>query len=450
MKNTLSSYFKRETKKIGFFGLGKSNLALIKLLPIGDTPVILRSDKAINRALIPHNIKIEAIYEGARSLDDISEDVLILSPSVRRDRAALALAKEKGIALTSDAELFFENANPKAPIFAITGSDGKSTTATLAARLMQKRFEALALCGNIGTPMLDKAETSDAFVTELSSFQLTYARPKARRALITNITPNHLNWHKSFEEYRDAKLSLLDEADERIICADDSTLCEYGKGKSIFAIYSIKRNFHELKGSFSAEAFITIENGFIEKNGERIIGIESILRREEHNLQNLMGAIALSDGYTDLSQIQEVAKGFNGLSHRAEFIRSINGVEYINSSIDTSPLRTAATLRAMSRPCILILGGVGKGLSYDSLLCEIKKHVRTVIVMGNNREEITSKICGTAPIIEVKNLEEAVLVASTRANIGEAILLSPSATSYDLYSSFEERGDHFRQIVLNL
>lgn len=450
MKNTLSAYFEREIKKIGFFGLGKSNTALLNILPLGNTPVVFRSDKQINRELIPTNINIAGIHERECAFDDLTEDVLVLSPSIRRDRDKLISAKEKGILLTSDAELFFRNVDSKALIFAISGSDGKSTTATLAARLLRNHFGRLSLCGNIGVPMLAEAEAADAFVAELSSFQLTYASPKVYRALITNITPNHLNWHSSFEEYRDVKLSLLDNANERIICADDPELCRYGKKKALFAVYSSNLDFQELKSNFTSEIFITKNNGFILKNGSPLIDTKSIGRREKHNIQNLMGAIALSDGYVDISQIKATANSFGGLAHRAEFIRKIDGIDYINSSIDTSPARTAATLRSIRRPCILILGGIGKGLSYNDLSRDIKSGVRAVIVMGKNRNEIISKISGVASVLEAKDLEEAVFLARSMAKFGDTILLSPSATSYDSYSSFEERGNHFKQIVNNL
>lgn len=202
-------------KKIGFFGLGKSNLDLLQTLPLERCEIILRSEGKIDRGTLPRKLLLPKILDGERAFLDIREDVLFLSPSVRRDRRELSDAVARGVVFSSDAELFFENA--RAPIYAVTGSDGKSTTATLAEKLLLKNRNAL-LVGNIGQPMFSSlSRNADCYVAELSSFMLSYITPKVRRAAITNITPNHLDWHSSFEEYKSVKLGIFREAEEKIL-----------------------------------------------------------------------------------------------------------------------------------------------------------------------------------------------------------------------------------------
>ena len=420
--------------RIGFLGLGKSNLSLISCLPLDNCAVTLRSEKKINRADIPSHIKIEKILEGVSAFCDIDEQILICSPSIRRERCR----GEREVIFTSDCELFLER--NKKPLFAVSGSDGKSTTATLAHMLLDSSL----LVGNIGVPMTESLNKEcGCYVAELSSFMLQYASVKAERACITNITPNHLDWHKSFEEYRDTKLSLLGAAKECIINADDKVCGEY---KSAFGLISDKHSFAELKKR-DAEVIITLGDLGIERNGELILPYSRIARKEAHNIKNLMMAIALTDGYTDNTKINEVASSFSGLPHRCEVFLKKGGAEYINSSIDSSPARTVQTLESLGKKVVLLLGGKSKGVGYEALTASVKKYAERALIFGENREEIYEALKDAASCEIYADLASAAVRAMELESVCEAVLLSPASTSYDAFSSFEERGNCFKKII---
>ncbi|MBR5817036.1 MAG: hypothetical protein IKY62_00160, partial [Clostridia bacterium] len=216
MSETVLERIKRGTR-LAFFGLGKSNLSLIRSLPLDKCKVTLRSDKALSEKDIACDVKWERILVGESSCLDIDEEIMIFSPSVRRERKSLLAAKERGVIFTSDLEIFLEE-NTR-PMLAVSGSDGKSTTSTLLGLMADNSL----LIGNIGNPMVEAlGKEASLYVAELSSFMLRYANVKAKRACITNITPNHLDWHESFEEYVGTKLSLLKGSDECVINADDA------------------------------------------------------------------------------------------------------------------------------------------------------------------------------------------------------------------------------------
>ena len=428
--------------KLCFFGLGLSSTALLEHLPLKKCRVTLRSDKDINWSLIPCGARIERIFQGSSAFVDMDEDVMIFSPSVRRDRPEILEAMKRGCVFTSDAELFFEN-NDK-PVFAITGSDGKSTAATLTSLMLSAGGIKNALIGNIGRPMFPSLNSADAFVAELSSFMLTYASPKATRSCITNITPNHLDWHKDLSEYKKTKISLAKSSKEFVISDDLSEI------KGAFGIVSAKMDFHTLKKSYKAEIYMTIEDGYILRNGERFIRIDEIQRKEEYNLKNAMMAIAMTDGYASREDIAKVLKNFSGLSHRCEKILSIDRIEFYNSSIDSTPKRTAMTLESLGRQVVLILGGRSKGLDFGELIPALKKYAKVVIITGENAEEIHRAIDEEVKTVIVKGFEDAIKEGVKYAREVGVLLLSPASTSYDLFRNYAERGERFKSILTEI
>ncbi len=460
--------------RVGFFGLGISNMALIRALPEG-YPYTVRSDadslpkgypytvsdadrvegypcavrndtdrvesdfdvcpQAHTRELVPCDMT-ERVYLGKRALLDIDEDVLFLSPSVRRDRPELVLAGERGCRLMSDCELFFLESRE---LYAVTGSDGKSTTATLAAALIRGS----ALVGNIGVPFAN-APVCERYVAELSSFQLEYCVPRARRAILTSLSENHLNWHTSYEEYREAKLALIRQADEAILPV--STVGE-ASGIYPYAVFG-RLPLCEAKGIISSEHYITLEGDIIAYDGEAVAEVSRLAFREWYNIENFMGAIALASEITSREDIIRLGESFTGLSHRKELFLSVGGVDFINSSIDTTPRRCAATLEALGRRVVLILGGRGKGLSPDCMLAPIKRYAEGVVLYGEAGLELLPYISELGiPYRYFESLYPAIDCALGLARVGSALLLSPAATGYGEFKNYADRGDAFKAYI---
>lgn len=418
---------------VGFFGLGKSNVSLISTLPLDRCDVTIRSDKEINPADIPQGAKV---YTGKHAMDDIREDILFLSPSVKRDR----FRDLHGVMLSSDYELFLsEN---KKPIFAVTGSDGKSTTTRMATLLLRAGGLMASEVGNIGEPMVARLnDECDVYVAELSSFMLDAAVPKAEMAALTSLTPNHLDWHSSYENYKKTKISLLKAAEKFVISDENADIT------GAYGIVSMTRSFDELKRLYRAEVYMSCEGGYIRKNGEKLIAINDVVRSETHNIKNLMLAIAMCDGYVGEDGIRSVARSFQGLPHRCEIFLSIGGIDFYDSSIDTSPARTAQTLRSLDRECVIILGGRGKGLDYGEMKEEIKRYAHSALLVGENKHEIYSVIKDVTDCYMADNLQAAIDMGCAMAGDVGLLLLSPASASYDMFKSFEERGRSYQKLV---
>ncbi len=431
-------------KKLGFFGLGKSNLDILSRLPSGKR-VILRSEEPLP-SLPKTKAHILTVYEGKCAFDCPEEDLLICSPSVRRERKEFIPFRKKGIKFSSDCELFFENV--KQPVFAVSGSDGKSTVTALASLLLEERFGKAKAVGNIGVPMLGAIEDGcAAYACELSSFMLSYGRYRVFRGAITNINENHLNWHKDFEEYKKTKISLLYRSSESIASADCVNTKEYLERNSVYGIYSIKEDYKRLKSRFSAQVFYTLDNGYILRNGERMLSLSKIRKKGMIAVGNFLCALSLCDGYVTRKKVLEVAESFAGLAHRCELFYSSSGIDFIDSSVDTTPQRTAATLNSLGRRAVLIMGGRSKGLSFEPLREPLKKFADAVIITGENSAEIGKTLSDLSNIHYAKDISEALEISSRFLKEGSLLLLSPASASYDRYSNFEDRGNDFKQKV---
>lgn len=423
----------RNGLSVGFFGLGKSNSSLISSLPLDRCKLTIRSDKEISPADLPQGAKV---YTGEHAMDDLRENILFLSPSVKRERFKGC----HGVMLSSDYELFLsEN---KRPIFAVTGSDGKSTTTRLVSLLLRASGQAVSEVGNIGEPMVARLnDECDMYVAELSSYMLDAAVPKAKMAALTSLTPNHIDWHGSFKNYKKTKISLLKVAEKFVISDENADIT------GAYGIVSMTRSFDELKRLYRAEVYMSCEGGYIRRNGERLIAINGVVRSESHNIKNLMLAIAMCEGYVGEDGIRSVARSFQGLPHRCERFLSIGEIDFYDSSIDTSPARTAQTLRSLDRRCVIILGGRGKGLDYGEMKGEIKKYAHSALILGENKNEIYSVIKDVTNCYMADNLQAAIDMGCAMAGDVGLLLLSPASASYDTFKSFEERGEIFQKLV---
>ena len=437
----------KDVQKIGFLGYGISNRGAMKFLRSRTgAKFVLRSHAPIPDP--PDRVELKV---GAGAFDGIDEQVLMLSPSVKRDTPEIMAASARGVLISSDTDLFFEM-NDR-PIYAISGSDGKSTTCELAYRLLRTKNPRVLKCGNCGSSALEALDIgADGYAMELSSFMLEYSAPHVYRALITNITENHIDWHGSLDAYVRAKENLTRNAERRAFWCDGG-LCERIAAKQgAHTLICTEHTARDL--AHRCEDAVTLQSGRICINGTAVLEVEAIRRREPYNVRNFMSAIALCLGDYDPSALTEVARGFGGIPHRAELIGERCGIEYIDSSIDSSPARTRQTLLSLGRRVVLILGGRGKGLSYDPLCEAVADRCCAVVLMGENAEEIyaslmkSERIRGMIPIRIAGGLEEATHVASKLATDCRTVLLSPASTSFNEFKNFEERGDFFKQVAL--
>jgi len=417
---------------VGFFGIGRSNLSLISSLPLDNCSVTLRSDGYIDPRIYPG----ARILTGEDATGELTEDILFLSPSVRRDR----FPADKRHILSSDYELFLSEC--RRPIFAVTGSDGKSSTARILTMLLSESGIVAREVGNMGEPMFASlGDDADIYVAELSSYMLSAAQPRAEVACLTSLTPNHIDWHESYENYKKTKISLLESSKKYVISDENADV------KGACAIISLTRSFDELRRIYDAQLYLTVEGGQVAKNGERLIPLSRIKRREGHNLKNLMTAVAMAEGYYSEEALIRVADSFTGLPHRCEKLVGRDGIDCYDSSIDTSPARTSTTLRSLGREVVIILGGRVKGLDYRLMLPEIEKYVRLAVLVGENKNEIYRAMGGRVSCVLAEDFPSAVALGLEKARDVGALLLSPASASYDLFPSYEIRGETFKKLV---
>ncbi len=448
----IGEYLEKEEKRrgstlsVGFLGVGLTNRALLTALLGRGYKITLRQTAPIEREGLAPQAKVARIYEGKAALDNIDEDILFLSPSVRRDGPELSAAVARGTVLTSDAELFFLDAKG---VYAVTGSSGKSTTANIAAHLLGYKYDT-ALVGNIGIPFT-AAPRSERYVAELSSFQLMYLDTPPDRAIITSLSPNHLDWHKDLGEYIGAKTSLIRRAPYSVMSADDELCREYLSAHGADTVYSVRLGLDELKRGFKAKNYITLAESKILLSGEPILDVGG--RLLSHNIANLMGAIGLCHGEYTEAALADTLENMPALPHRIELFLTEGGVDYINSSIDTTPERTRTTLLALGRRVRLILGGRGKGLSILPIVPALVEYAEGISLYGEAGREYYGELCSsgildTTPCRLFEHFDEAAEDAAERALCGEAVLLSPAATGYGEFRSFAERGEHFKEWVI--
>ncbi len=442
----------KEIKSVGFLGLGKSNLGAFEYLSRHQKglSITVRSNTPVDVSAISPS----RVFFGKEALSSIDEDILFISPSARRDLPELAEAFKKGVILFSDAELFFEATS--SDVYAVTGSDGKSTTTHLSSILLKDSYRDAVACGNIGVAMSPCLDTPDgvAFVTELSSFQLNCIEPKSERCIITNITENHLNWHTSFEEYINAKRNVLVNGKKRIINYDCEISQRLSEDFDVFAVFSTENNEKQLRAAIKAEIYVTLSSGHITVSGEPILNISDIKLPGRHNILNFMGAAALCHGLYKKESLTNLAREFGGLPHRCELVGALNGVSYYDSSIDSSPKRCAATLDMFKGAPIVILGGRSKGLDYSLLIPSLRKKAKHAVITGECAGELEALLAAESksdekpiPYTRIDDFYDAVDYAVSIAERGDAVLLSPAATSYDKFANFEQRGNAFKMFL---
>ena len=455
-------------KTVALLGAGVSNMPLANLAAPLAQKLVVR-DKKSPEELGENGKKLLAmgaeLITGEDYLADIAEDVVFRSPGIRPDLPELNQARERGSVITSEMELFLA-AHP-CPVYAITGSDGKTTTTTLTSLLLEPKGKVF-LGGNIGEPLLHRLpliKEDDAVAVELSSFQLMTVDAPIDVAAITNITPNHLNWHVDMQEYIDAKARILRHAGRAVLNYENEvTRSLAGKidAETPITWFSLNPIPDGVLREIDSKVWLEGDTVYSYFPGE---GTVEIMTRRDiklpglHNVANYMTAIAITHGATSLDRIREVARTFGGVEHRLEFVRELDGVTYINGSIDSSPTRTAAALSAIAdRPVVLIAGGYDKHIPYEPLADAIfESTVHTVVLTGDTAKAIKEAILAHPQVesavqkgfkmLENPDFDGAVQDARAAARPGDTVILSPASASFDHFKNFEERGRHFKELV---
>lgn len=447
-------------KKIAVCGIGISNTPLIKSF-LEKGARVIACDRRSAEQIGPLADEIEK--EGAELklgddyLSDLEVDIIFRTPGMSFNLPELVSARKRGIAVTSEMEVFFDLC--PATIFAVTGSDGKTTTTTLIAKMLEAEGKKVFVGGNIGKPLLPEIEniTADDFVVaELSSFQLISMRKSPDVAVVTNVAPNHLDIHKDMDEYVEAKKNILlhQNAFSRTVLNRDNEITDsfrsFVRGQSLG--FSMKRRLNngawlDGKGILHM-AYRGIDVPVLDRKDIAVIG--------DHNVANYLAAITAVWGYVGVDTINKVAKEFGGVAHRIELVRELNGIKFFNDSIASSPTRTIAGLKAFDKKVFLIAGGYDKHIPFDPLMPYLVEKVKTLYLCGDTAQKIEDCLKnyegynGSPEIVRTKDIKEATIMAYKAAKSGDIITLSPACASFDAFPNFAARGNYFKEVVNSL
>ena len=452
---------KLKNQKIAVIGLGVSNIPLIDYLYQKNANVTVFDDREEEK--LEQNVinKIKdygfKFYLGKGNLNNLKGfDLIFGSPSCLPTKPELIEEKNRGAIVTTEIEQLIKMAPCK--IIGVTGSDGKTTTTTLTYEILKNAGYKVYLGGNIGIPLftkLSEIEPDDIIVLELSSFQLMGMEISPEIAGITNITPNHLNIHKDYQEYIDAKKNIFKYQDENgvlVLNADNdiTNSCRDEANGKVIMFSSTKK----------------LENGFIVDNGiikecedgirRHIIDTKDLKLKGEHNFQNICTALALTKGLVDIDKAVDTIKEFSGVHHRLELVRVIDGVEWYNDSASTSPTRGISALNAFdNKEIVLIAGGADKNLDYTPIGRPIVENVRCLILIGQTANKIYEAVKKELEL-QNKNLDihmcesfkQSLDLAKRVAKSGQIVLFSPASTSFDMFKDMYDRGDRFKEEVM--
>ncbi len=449
-------------KRIAFCGVGVTNTPLIKMFCEKGFDVTVCDKRSaeslgeIGNELISCGAVLKT---GEDYLDGIDADIIFRTPGMRYFLPQLCEYRRQGKVVTSEMELFFELCEGKT--IAITGSNGKTTTTTVISKLLEKQGKKVYLGGNIGValmPFIDEITKDDFVVVELSSFQLISMRQSPDIAVVTNLSPNHLDMHKDMDEYVDSKKNILlhqNAFSTAIINADCpivSTFSDLARGN----LMQFSRKQMPYNGAYSDEK----GDIYYIKNGEKqlVMNKSDIRIPGWHNVENYMAAVCAVAPYVDFETVKAVAREFGGVEHRAEFVRELEGVKYYNDSIATTPSRCiSGTLAMYEQKIIMIAGGYDKLIPFDELGPVVCDKVKAIILMGVTADKIEAAVRNAEnyaegnPIIErAASLEEAVNKARLLAVSGDIVSLCPACASFDMFPNYETRGEMFKDYVNDL
>ena len=449
-------------KRVAVIGLGVSNIPLIDYLynlmarvTVFDEREEEKLDKDVVQKIKGYGFELVTGKNALHFLRGFN--IIFRSPSCLPTTLQLVSEQKRGAIITSEIEMLMNTCPCK--IIGVTGSDGKTTTTTLIYEILKKAGYNCHLGGNLGIPLFTKVKNfkeDDIVILELSSFQLMDMEVSPDISVITNISPNHLDKHKSYEEYIEAKKNIFafqGEEGKVVLNYDNDITRECGKeaeGKVVF--FSSKAKLQD---------GVIYDNGYIKKckDGirEHMLQAKDIHLRGIHNYENICAAIAATSDLVDTRTQVETIKEFKGVEHRLEFVRELDGVKWYNDSIGTSPSRTIAGLNSFDEKIVLIAGGYDKNLDYTPLARPILEKASKIVLMGKTARKISDAIMkeikgpfDVFPMYKCNTLEQAVQRARNIAEPGEIVLFSPASASFDMFKNFAERGEKFKECVRNL
>lgn len=440
-----------KNKKVAVVGIGVSNKPLIKFL-INLKANIIACDKQHNLGefqdyLLENNCKLclgENYLEGI-----LDAEIIFRTPSLLPTNEYLVKAKKNGAYVTSEIKELLKYT--KGTVIAVTGSDGKTTTTTLISEILKESGKKVYTGGNIGTPLftlIEEITDNDFVVLELSSFQLMDVEESVDVAVITNISPNHLDIHKDYDEYIGAKKNLVKniKGNKVIVINKDNNITN-----SINSINSIR------KFSRITTEFAYCDDNFLYVNGKEVISKNDIKLKGDHNIENILAAFAATYDYVSIDNMRMVSMNFLGVNHRLEFVREVNGVKYYNDSIASSPTRTLAGLNSFDEKVILICGGYDKNIPFEPLAEKGIDKIKHLVLMGDTKNKIKASFTKvmkeskkSVPIYEANSFDDAIYYAKEIAKENDSVVLSPACASFDMFKNFEDRGNKFKEIVEKL
>ena len=453
------SEFKRfiKGKNVAVVGIGVSNIPLIEfLIDLGAkvTAFDKKNIEKLKEVVDKYQCKGVKFELGEEYLSNLHGfDVIFKTPSMRIDGKELTIAKNEGAYITSEMEEFVRYCPAK--VYGITGSDGKTTTTSLVYSILSAAGFKTWVGGNIGTPLFTKIEEispEDKVVLELSSFQLMTMDTSPEVALITNLSPNHLDMHKDLKEYIDSKKNIFKYQNKHnlLVLNEDNDVTRNIKGEEKGRLYTFSRNNVIKDGAY-------YKDGDLFAKGKKVCNKSEVLLKGMYNIENLLAAFALIADDVDVKYMREVATTFKGVEHRNEFVRNYRDVEYYNNSIASSPTRTLAGIKAFEKPVVLIAGGRDKKVPFDPLAYEGYPYIKSLILLGEAKDQIKkvfNKLKSEKGIdidVHIVNtLEEAVNKAVEISVSGDIVTLAPACTSFDMFENFEVRGNKFKEVVKNL
>ena len=450
-------------KKVAVIGLGVSNLPLLDYLYEKKAIISVFDDRTREELDKEAVEKIDKYYLEAFLGEDnlknlVGFDLIFRSPSCMPFKPELEEEKKRGAILTTEIEMVLRLSPSQ--VIGITGSDGKTTTTSLVYAILKEAGFNCFLGGNIGIPLFTKIkdmQEQDKVVLELSSFQLMDMNISPSISIVTNVSPNHLNIHRSYEEYIDAKANIFKSQDKNgiVVLNEDNDITRGFKDKAKGKVVLFSRKEKLKNGVIYDDEDKNIK---IIEDGEEtiVINTKDVILRGLHNYENICAAVAACKSIVDIDVIKEAIKKFKPVEHRLEFVREIDGVKWYNDSIGSSPSRTIAGINSYDENIVLIAGGYDKNLDYKPLAKPVIEKVETLVLMGQTADKIEKAVREEGKdkklpnIIHASSLEDAVNKARENAKPGNVVLFSPAAASFDLFKNFMERGNKFKEIVNNL